>query len=199
MTTPADVLGFDPFNPDFLREPYAHYRKLRERGPLLRTDTGMWLATDHRTCSAVMRDHRFGHRTDAAGPGHRSFLLMNPPDHTRLRAKVSRAFTPRMIERLRPRITAIACELIAELKDETELISALAYPLPVRVISEMLGVPTQDHQRFTDWSQALARGLDPDFLLPNTCWQSGKAPAWRSASTSPNCSRAAAHSPARTC
>ncbi|WP_371782178.1 cytochrome P450 [Streptosporangium subroseum] len=166
--TVLDLLGFDPFAPDFLRAPYRRYRELREQGPLFRTPAGMWLATGYAPCAALLRDPRFGHGEGPPGRnrGARSFLTMDPPDHTRLRALVSRAFTARMIERLRPRISAIAEELVGGMSGEVDLISALAYPLPVRVISEMLGVPPEDQARFQGWSESLARGLDPDFLLP---------------------------------
>ncbi|MGW0802203.1 cytochrome P450 [Nonomuraea sp. NPDC002799] len=90
-----------------------------------------------------------------------SFLFMDPPDHTRLRALVSRAFTPRMLERLRPRIEAITAELIGSLPEEADLISGFAYPLPVMVITELLGVPPEDYERFRGWSETLARSLDP--------------------------------------
>jgi unspecific monooxygenase len=91
---------------------------------------------------------------------------MDPPDHTRLRRLVSKAFTARLIERLRPRIEQVVQELLADASGEVDLIRALAYPLPVILISELLGVPAQDRDRFKGWSDALARGLDPDFLLP---------------------------------
>ncbi|MGA4987867.1 cytochrome P450 [Nonomuraea bangladeshensis] len=161
MTTPRGMFGFDPSDPGFLPNPYPHYAKLREQGPLLRTEVGMWIATDHETCMAVVRGHRFG-RPPETDPRNRSFPMMNPPEHTRLRAKVSRAFTPHMIEHMRPRIAEITDELIGDLKDEDDLVAALAYPLPVRVISEILGVPPQDRERFGGWSQALARGLDAE-------------------------------------
>ncbi|MFI6324511.1 cytochrome P450 [Nonomuraea sp. NPDC050556] len=164
--TAADLLGFDPFDPDFLREPYVVYRKLRERGSLVRTVGGLLVATTHEHCSTVLRDPRFGHGSDPLGKGDptkpiESFLLMDPPDHTRLRALVSRAFTPRMVERLRPRVEAIAERLIEELPDDADLVSGFAYPLPVMVITEMLGVPPEDHERFSGWSETLARSLDP--------------------------------------
>lgn len=164
--TAADVLGFDPFDPDFLREPYATYAKLREMGALFRTNGGLLVATTHEHCSTLLRDPRFGHGKDPLGKGDpsrpvESFLLMDPPDHTRLRALVSRAFTPRMLERLRPRIESIAARLIEELPEEADLVSGYAYPLPVMVITEMLGVPPEDHERFRGWSETLARSLDP--------------------------------------
>ncbi|MEU4830276.1 cytochrome P450 [Streptosporangium sp. NPDC023615] len=199
-TAVSDLLGFDPFAPGFTRAPYEHYRRLRKHGPLTRTASGMWLATGYAACATLLRDPRFGHGAGPHGRGRvaRSFLTMDPPDHTRLRSLVSGAFTARMIERLRPRIEAVAGELAGSVaasvapdgradtdadgggdgggdgrgdtggrgSGESDLISALAYPLPVLVISEMLGVPPEDRVRFQGWSEALARGLDPDFVLP---------------------------------
>ncbi|WP_231618959.1 cytochrome P450 [Nonomuraea sp. SBT364] len=159
--TPTDMLGFDPSDPDFLRDPYARYRELRDRDALLRTRGGLLVATTYELCSAVLRDPRFGHGAPSDGEPPRSFLMMNPPDHTRMRGLVSRAFTPGMIRRLRPRIEAITAGLIEALPAEADLMSAFAYPLPVMVISEMLGVPPEDHERFRGWSETLARSLDP--------------------------------------
>ena len=100
-------------------------------------------------------------------PAVRSFLALNPPDHTRLRRLVSRAFTPARVRDLGPRIEAIAAELIKTASASggpVDLIAALASPLPVTVISELLGVPSADYERLVGWSDALARGLDPGFL-----------------------------------
>jgi cytochrome P450 len=93
---------------------------------------------------------------------------MDPPDHTRLRGLVNKAFTPRVVERMRGRVQAIVDELIDNVigRGEIEIIEDLAYPLPVRVICEMLGVPPEDHATFKGWSHDVARGLDPDFVLP---------------------------------
>ncbi|MFG1704870.1 cytochrome P450 [Nonomuraea sp. M3C6] len=177
--SPADVLGFDPFDPDFLRDPYAEYRELSERGAIFRTRGGLLVATTHELCTALLRDPRFGHGSDPLDrrdPGQpvESFLWMDPPDHTRLRALVSRAFTPRMLERLRPRVEAITAELIGALPEEADLVSGLAYPLPVMVISELLGVPPEDHEQFRDWSDTLARSLDP-MLTEDLLSETGRA------------------------
>ena len=95
------------------------------------------------------------------------FIFKDPPDHTRLRGLVAKAFTPRVIEQLRPQVAKMALGLIDQAieKGEVDLVEELAYPLPVLVISEMLGIPTEDRFMFRQWSEALARGLDPDFLL----------------------------------
>ena len=89
-------------------------------------------------------------------------LFQDPPDHTRLRALVSRAFTPRVVEGLRPRIQQIVDEIIDRALDarSMEVIGDLAYPLPVTVISEMLGVPAGDHESIKGWSADIARSLD---------------------------------------
>ncbi|POM26855.1 Cytochrome P450 107B1 [Actinomadura rubteroloni] len=168
----AAVLGFDPFDPTFRADPYRGYPP---PGRLVRTDAGLWVTSSYALCEHALRDPSFGHglgdegETWRQGPRQRSFLTMDPPDHTRLRRLVSKAFTPRLVERLRPRVTALVDELLdAAAGARTDLIAALAYPLPVIVISELLGVPAADRDRFKDWSEALARGLDPDFLLPES-------------------------------
>jgi hypothetical protein len=98
---------------------------------------------------------------------NRPFLFRDPPDHTRLRGLVSTAFTPRMVEGLRPRIESIVTELLdaALARGEMDVVADFAYPLPVRIICEMLGVPDADRVRFSEWSAALARSLGPEFLL----------------------------------
>jgi cytochrome P450 len=166
------ILGFDPFAPEFHADPYAHYRRLRTGGALQRTPGGLWLSPSFDVCARILRDPRFGHGDSSmSGSGRiprrvRSFLVLDPPEHTTLRRLVSRAFTARLIERLRPRVATVVDELLSGLDGEVDLIAALAHPLPVIIISEMLGVPPEDHDRFTGWSDALARGLDPDFLVP---------------------------------
>lgn len=165
------ILGFDPFAPEFHADPYAHYRELRAGGPLQRTPAGLWVSPSFEICASVLRDGRFGHgdgsaRTTRRPPRVRSFLILDPPEHTRLRRLVSRAFTARLVERLRSRVAAIVDALLAEIDGEVDLIAALAHPLPVIVISEMLGVPPEDEDRFKIWSDLLARGLDPDFVVP---------------------------------
>ncbi|MEV0386390.1 cytochrome P450 [Nonomuraea sp. NPDC050643] len=149
------------------------------RGAIFPTRAGLLVATTHDLCTTLLRDPRFGRGSSPLSnrePGQpvESFLWMDPPDHTRLRGLVSRAFTPRMLERLRPRVEAITAGLIDGLSDEADLVSGLAYPLPVMVISEMLGVPPEDHERFRGWSETLARGLDP-MLTDDLVSESGRA------------------------
>jgi len=180
---------FDPFDPSWSSDPFPLYEDLRERAPIHRNDLGFWVVARHADCLAVLRDRRAssdslnvavermpeGFRTPiaeddpvaAAMVEMRPFLFRDPPDHTRLRGLVSKAFTPKMVESLRTRTQEVVDELLDAAMEagEVDLMEAFAYPLPVRVICDLLGVPLADQDRFRDWSSALARGLDPDFLL----------------------------------
>src|SRR5215471_18132492 len=159
---------FNPFDPAVVANPYPYYRRMREHDPVhwngsIRT----WFLTRHADVSELLRDDRFSsdrtrsERYVEPPPGRgrpaRSMLVVDPPDHTRLRNLVNKAFTPRMVEQLRPRIESITADLVAR----------FAYPLPVIVIAEMLGVPVGDRAQFQEWSAVAVRGLDP-FVDPAT-------------------------------
>ena len=180
---------FDPFDPQWASDPFPLYADLRRRAPIHRNDLGFWVVARHADCLAVLRDRRAssdslnvavermpeGLRAPVAEDDPiaaamiemRPFLFRDPPDHTRLRGLVSKAFTPKVVESLRTRTQQVVDELLdAALEaDRVDLVEAFAYPLPVRVICDLLGVPAADQDRFKEWSDALARGLDPDFLL----------------------------------
>jgi cytochrome P450 len=186
----SGTLVWDPFDPAWARDPYPVYAALRQSNPVHRSPLGFWVLTRHADCLAVLRDRRAssdGRNIDAddfpalrdrefiEGTGAGAalaemapFLFRDPPDHTRLRGLVQKAFTPRVVEGLRPRIEEICGALldVALEKGTCDLVGDYAYPLPVQIIVEMLGVPAEDHEQFRVWSNALARGLDPDFLLP---------------------------------
>jgi unspecific monooxygenase len=167
LTVDETPFGFDPLRPGFRDDPYSVYRRQRETDPVHHSPMGIWTLTRHADCEAVLRDQRFGHGEGMNGSAdHLSFLTLNPPDHTRLRGLVSRAFTPKVIRELRPRIQQRVADLLGPLRGagEFDLISAFAYPLPVMVISELIGVPVEDQSRFSAWSEEMARGIDPDFL-----------------------------------
>lgn len=172
------------FDPAFRADPYPAFRFLQEAAPVFQTPLpGMWIASRYQECNAVLRDPRwssdqtnsnaFAEALTAGNvpqvppelEGMQPFLFMDPPDHTRLRGLVSKAFTPRVVESLRPRITELVDEIMtrARAAGGMEVIADLAYPLPVTIISEMLGVPVEDKERFTAWSRELAASLDPDF------------------------------------
>jgi cytochrome P450 len=164
-------------------DPYPYYRELRERGPLLETTFGDRLLTSHADCFQALRDARFSsndqHKPgweniaemvrqigyeDLLGLMTRIMLFADPPDHTRLRRLVSKAFTPKAIEEMRPRIASIVDGILddADARGEIEVVDDLAFRLPVTVISEMLGVPFEDHDQLRVWTSAAVAALDPN-------------------------------------
>ena len=165
-------MQFDPRSPEFRANPYPYYDLLRQYAPVfLWEDWGMTFLSRHEDCQTLLRDDRVGHGTFMEAPEQQRpllemqsnwLLLQNPPDHTRLRGLVHKAFTPRMVEQLRTTIQTITDRLLdsAQANDEMDIIADLAYPLPVTVIAEMIGVPEADYDRFHGWSDALARSLD---------------------------------------
>jgi pimeloyl-[acyl-carrier protein] synthase len=170
---------FDPRLPEFHANPYPFYRALREKDPLHQSPMGFWVLTRYDDVVTSLRDPRFGRDGFAPlleaiyGPEHasgnlpRSMLMRDPPDHTRLRALVNKAFTPRVIEGMRTHIQAIVDRLIDRVQgaQAMDVIADLAYPLPVTVICEMLGVPLDDHEAIRNWSSDIARSLDAIGLL----------------------------------
>ncbi|MFE7894520.1 cytochrome P450 [Streptomyces sp. NPDC057412] len=173
MAAPSD-LGFDPWDPAFLADPYPAYAELRARGRVHWFEpTNQWLVPHHADVSALLRDrrlgrtyqHRFTHEEfgrSAPPPEHEPFHTLNdhgmldlePPDHTRIRRLVSKAFTPRTVERLRPYVRDLAGELVAGLVERGggDLLTEVAEPLPVAVIAEMLGIPEADRGPLRPWS-----------------------------------------------
>jgi pimeloyl-[acyl-carrier protein] synthase len=169
--------SFNPMDPEFLADPYPTYHRLRAEDPVHHSPLGFWVLTRYEDVSAVLRDPRFIKEPLAALVAARfgaevprgvglSMLDRDPPDHTRLRSLVSKAFTPRVVEGLRPRIQQIVDGLItrAQAAGSMDVIEEFAYPIPVNVICEMLGVPVEDHERFKGWSLDIARGLDSIWL-----------------------------------
>ncbi len=171
---PADAL--DPRAPAFVADPHPFYRRLRAAGPVHYLEaTGDWWAVSHHEAVQVLSDARFvkGPRQlpqpaelppafAHLPPLQPSMLMRDPPDHTRLRTLVNRAFTPRVVEDLGPHIEAIADDLIDRLDglDRADLMAEFAFQLPAVVIAEMLGVPLQDRERFKAWSQRIIHLLD---------------------------------------
>ena len=172
-TTQRQALG-DLADPATLPDPYPVLAGLREASPFAEFDGALVVVGRHADIGAVLRhpnaSSERGKSLLAPAVTRRirdrpSFLSLDPPDHTRLRRLVSKAFTPRRIALLEPRIRTITDELLtaAGAAGHLELVSQLAYPLPVRIISEMLGVPVSDHPRFAGWSARLANSLQPGF------------------------------------
>jgi cytochrome P450 len=161
-------------DPDFLADPYPVYHRLRAEDPVHRHPFGFFVLTRYDDVAAFLRDARFGKsgyqaliesRFGAGPDGPRlalSMLFRDPPDHTRLRALVSKAFTPRVVETLRGHIQGIVDRLLERVADapRMDVIEDLAYPLPVTVISELLGVPVGDGDTVKGWSRDVARALD---------------------------------------
>lgn len=176
-----DLAALDLSDPVLRADPHPTYHRLRAEAPVHEI-TGPdgnpeLLLTRHNDCVAVLRDPRWSSspahvattdsvtsplRSAVAGSDLPVMLFMDPPDHTRLRRLVSKAFTPRSVERLRPRITEIFDDLVAGAAErgELEVIGELAYPLPVTVICELLGVPVEDRDGFSGWSSDASRLLD---------------------------------------
>ena len=168
----AEVLTYNPFLPEVREDPYPQYRALREADPVHRSPfLDMWVLTRYEDVALVLRDHRFSaDRTKWEGlkalegfEPTRSLLSLDPPDHTRLRTLVTKAFTPRVVQQLQPLAKSIVDETLdhAARQGGLELIEELAYPLPVAVIAKMLGVPREDWPRFREWSRVLVGSLDP--------------------------------------
>jgi cytochrome P450 len=186
VTEIAEPVVFNPFDPTWRADPYPFYRRLRAEAPVGEIPgMGIWYFTRYADCEAILRDPRWSNdernstlyqqvmanRTEPVPPPLerlRPFLFLDAPDHTRLRGLVSAAFTPRVIERLRPRIDQLVGELLeqAAARGGLEIVADLAYPLPVVIISELLGVPPEDQSRFRGWSKVMAAALDPELLVP---------------------------------
>jgi cytochrome P450 len=170
----SPAFGFDPWSPAFVAHPYGVYARLREEAPITWFEpTRQWLVARYADVNALLRDRRLG-RTYLHIGGHEEFghppdppelapfwhLIRNgmldrePPDHTRLRRLVSKAFTPRRVAELRPTVEHIANQVVDDLlaAGGGDLIATVAEPLPVNVIAELLGVPEADRHQLRPWS-----------------------------------------------
>jgi cytochrome P450 PksS len=176
---------YDIWSPKTRANPQALYEKMRIEDPVHRaigpeTGRGFWFFTRYDDCVAVLKDQRFGKEfrkhlppeklaseppeDDRFAAISRHLLEIDPPDHTRLRALVHKAFTPRIIENLRGRIHEIANDLLdaVEGQQEIDLIGAFGFPLPITVIAELLGVPAADRDRFREWTKNILFGPSVD-------------------------------------
>jgi len=158
-------------DPSAIADPYPLYRQLRETAPLFQTQTsGTWVISGFENARNLLRDPRCGSPPDQSSVGPVSIdgsprrevdqdtvsmLFLNPPDHTRIRGLVSRAFTPRRVERLRPEVAAMTDVLLDELGGSGDFVDVVAFPLPANVISELVGVPRADR----DWLRPLVADL----------------------------------------
>jgi cytochrome P450 len=177
MTAAPQELLLELLDPRHRADPYPIYRQVRESGPLVLPESDLVVFASFADCGEVLRNpascsdrtkSTIAQRALAAGENLRpfgtpSFLFLDPPDHTRLRRLVSKAFSPRVVKSLEPGIAELVDELLDKVAaaGQFEVIADLAYPLPVAVICRLLGVPIEDEPQFSWASSLLAQGLDP--------------------------------------
>jgi len=183
---------FNPLSPDYIRDPYPHYDLLRRVDPVHITPHGMYLASRHADVSGVLRDKRFGkdfvdRSIRRYGPkimeeplfrSMRHWMLQqDPPDHSRLRGLVVKAFTARRVEDMRPRIQHIVDQTLDRIipQGHMDLIEDFAFRLPVTIICDMLGIPEEHRELFYNGSRDSGRILDPVPLTPQDIAKSNAA------------------------
>ncbi|MGZ4690934.1 MAG: cytochrome P450 [Acidimicrobiia bacterium] len=185
MTTSEAEPLFNPFAPGYAEDPYPQYRQLREQAPVYQSLLGPWVLSHYADVVHVLRDSSLSVEERNATPtdvdpaiaevfgdrnrGQRAILNIDPPDHDRLRRLVSKAFTPKMVESLRPEVERLVNDaldaVVARGTGRMDLIGDLAFPLPFTVISEMLGMPTGRRDELRTWSHAVVKTLDPILTL----------------------------------
>jgi cytochrome P450 len=175
--------AFNPFEPGFAQDPYRQYAAIRAHGRSQRTVFGALLVSHYDDCFALLRqpgtsvDDRNATTVirqplppeleSRRDENRRTILDLDPPDHTRLRRLMGRAFTVRQVERLRPRVHALVAELLDEIAEAAragepvDLIARFAFPLPFVVISELLGMPEGDRLQLRAWSHTMTKSLEP--------------------------------------
>ena len=179
-----DMADFNPFDPRLRTDPYEVYRELREEAPVFWSQMmHVWVLTRYDDIFEALKDHRrySSERTRSTNPlvqqleNYRmssgplgttpTMLSIDPPDHTRMRSLVSKAFTPRQVERVRPHMQEIAEELLDALPEpgRMDVMADFAVPFPIIVIAEMLGVPAGDRAQFKAWSTDIAATLGGPF------------------------------------
>ncbi len=180
---------FNPYRRSYISDPYPSLHRLRDEASVFRSpEFQAWIVTTHDDCADVLRDHqRFSSspldsegevatqlqkQSDQVSTGEaRALVRMDPPEHTRVRQSLNRAFTPRAVAGLRPFIERTVGELLdrAERGQPFELMAGLTEPLPVAVVMEMMRVPAEDRGRLTEWATAIQQGRvdterDPEML-----------------------------------
>ncbi|MEU1617092.1 cytochrome P450 [Streptomyces sp. NPDC005722] len=172
-----DTVDLTVYGEEFTADPYPVYARLREKGPVHRVRTAdvgeLWLIVGHDQARAALADTRFAKDSRALGWTSydeellgRHMLVSDPPEHTRLRKLVAREFTGRRVEELTPRVEEITAALLdtmlARSDGTADLVEALAYPLPITVICELLGVPDLDRAAFRAWSNEVVAPTGPE-------------------------------------
>ena len=177
MTAAPQNLLLELLEPANRPDPYPIYRQLREQGPLELPDSNLVVFSSFAECDEVFRhpsscadrlkstaaQQAIAEGAQARPFGTPGFLFLDPPDHTRLRRLVSKAFSPKVVKGLESGITTLVDGLLDKVEESGnfEVIADLAYPLPVAVICRLLGVPIEDEPKFSWASTLLAQGLDP--------------------------------------
>jgi cytochrome P450 len=179
MTTTAEsqALLVQLLDPSTRANPYPAYAQIRERGALTLSEGHLTVFSSYADCDGVLRhpssasdrlkstmaQRQIAEGAEARPLGPPGFLFLDPPDHTRLRKLVSKAFVPKVVKALEPDITAMVNGLLDQIEERGtfDAIADLAYPLPVAVICRLLGVPIEDEPEFSRASALLAQGLDP--------------------------------------
>jgi cytochrome P450 len=179
MTTIADsqALLLQLLDPSNRADPYPAYDRIREHGPLQLPQMTLNVFSSYQDCDDVLRhpssasdrikstaaQRDIAEGVEARPVGPPGFLFLDPPDHTRLRKLVSKAFVPKVVKALEPDITALVDSLLDKVEEQSsfDVIADLAYPLPVAVICRLLGVPIEDEPQFSRASALLAAALDP--------------------------------------
>lgn len=187
MTETTFTNVYDIWGKAARNNPHALYAQMRDEDPVhcaIGPQTGrqFWFLTRYEDCAAALRDPRFGKQIDKhftpeevrvmwGGESdarfdviNRHLLNLDPPDHTRLRALVHKAFTPRIVENLRGRVQQIAEEYAAAMQGKTQvdLIESYALPVPITVIAELLGIPVSDRDKFRQWTNVLLFSADAE-------------------------------------
>jgi len=182
MSDTAPAIFFNPLEPGYSDDPFPHLADMRRIDPVHDSLIGRWILFSYEDCFRLLRDpgmsvddrNVVGEDSrgaafleavdgDADALERTSILGIDPPDHTRLRRLVSKAFTPRTIEGLRPRIQELVDGILDRIADagNADVIAELAFPLPFDVITEMLGMPPADTDQLRDWSEHIVKTLDP--------------------------------------
>ena len=172
----SDV-SFNPFDPEFRKNPHPFYDRLRTEEPVHLTPLGFVVLTRYEDVANTLRNNDFSRDIEVnanlpesptrkfrrENERSKSMLNLDPPDHTRLRRLVSKSFTPSAIEKLRPRIQQLVDDALANAKrtGHLELVEELAFPVPFQVISDLLAMPTERGEELREWSQIITATLEP--------------------------------------
>ena len=152
-------------------DPYEAYERLRKEAPVSRLGDAFWAVARYQDVVAILRDWEtfssiVGAKAISGEEVPTGMIFNDPPIHTRLRGLISKAFTPRVVELQRPAIQAYCDELVDAMleQDDPDLVACLAYPLPVMVIANMLGVADGDMATFKRWSDVIIQNIGPALL-----------------------------------